>query len=97
MKKEQVNKLPKGIDQTFVDAIQALSIDQLKARIVEIQLQNEENELFKESTAYLEAKSEYDYAKERHNEVVGPIKETTSILKSKTKLIIDRLKDKGGA
>ena len=97
MKKAETKRLPKGIDQTFVDSIQALTIDQLKARIVEIQLQNEENEQFKESEAYITAKAEFDYAKERYNLVVGPVKETTVTLKNKTKLIIERLKERGGA
>ena len=97
MKKAETKRLPKGIDQTFVDSIAGLSIDALKARIVEIQLQNEENELFKESEAYVKAKEEFDTAKERHQLVVGPVKETTTTLKNKTKLLIERLKDRGGA
>lgn len=95
--KTKKEKLPKHIDQTFVDSIQGLSIDDLKARIVQIQVQNEENEQFKESEAYLQAEAAYKLAKEAHNEVVGPIKETTAILKAKTKLIIKRLQEKGGA
>ena len=95
MKKDK--KLPKYIDSTFVDSIQALTIEELKSRIVQLQLQNEENEQFKESEKYLQAKASYDYAKEAYNEVVGPVKETTAILKAKTKLIIERLKERGGA
>jgi hypothetical protein len=96
MKKEQKKKLAKGIDETFLDSINGLKIDELKARIVQLQVQNEENELFKESEAYTKAKAEFDYAKEQYQLVVGPVKETTTIIKNKTKEIIQRLKEKGG-
>lgn len=95
--KNPTKKLPKGVTSEFIDSIAGLSIDALKARIVEIQLQNEENELFKESDAYINAKAEFDTAKERYQLVVGPVRETTTTLKNKTKLIIERLKEKGGA
>lgn len=95
-KQEKSKKLPKGIDPTFEDSLNTLNIEGLKALIVRLQVQNQENEAFKESEAYQQAKSEFDYAKERYNLVVGPIKETTTILKNKTKMAIERLQDKGG-
>lgn len=97
MKKEQKKKLPKGVDETFVDGLNAMTIDELKARIVSLQVQNQENEAFKESENYVQAKAEFDYAKERFDLVVGLVKETTNILKNKTKMVIERLKEKGGA
>lgn len=90
-------KLPKGVDQTFVDEIQSQTIDQLKATIVRLQLQNEENEAFKESEEYLAAKATFDYARDSWGEVNGPVKDTTVSIKGKTKLVIERLKEKGGA
>lgn len=97
MKKDQTKKLPKYVSQEFVDSLNNMTIEELKARIVSIQLQNQENEAFKESEAYVKAKGEFDYAKERFDLVVGPVRETTSSLKNKTKLVIERLKEKGGA
>lgn len=84
-----------GIDQTFIDEITSQTVDQLKATIVRLQIQNEENEAFKESQEYIQAKSEYDLAKEKWNEVAGPIRDVTKVIKNKTKLVIDRLKEKG--
>ena len=95
--KEKQKKLAKGIDETFVDSIASITIDELKARIVQLQIQNDENESFKESESYLAAQAEYDYAKEQYQLTVGPVKETTTIIKNKTKMIIERLKEKGGA
>lgn len=96
MKKEQIEKLPKGIDQVYVDSLNAKTIDELKAEIVRLQVQNEENETFKESDKYLQAKAEFDMAKERWDLVAGPIRDTTKILKNKTKLVVKRLHEKGG-
>lgn len=95
MKKDQVQKLPTGIDQTFVDGIQSMSTDELKANIVRLQVQNQENEAFKESDGYMQAEEEFSFAKEKHKMVVGPVKEVTTSIKNKTKLVIERLKEKG--
>lgn len=94
MKKQ---KNVKGVDETFLDSINNCTVEELKSRIVQLQLQNEENELFKESEAYMKAKAEFDYAKEQFDLVVGPVRETTTVIKNRTKAIIDRLKEKGGA
>lgn len=95
--KVPTKKLPKGISQEFVDSIQSMTIDNLKAQIVILQVQNQENELFKESEKYVAADDEFKVARDRHNEVVGPVKETAVSLKNKTKLVVERLKDRGGA
>lgn len=97
MKKAKSVKLPAGVDQTFVDGIQAMTTDQLKAHVVLLQVQNQENESFKESDEYLQAKEEFKMAKENNNLVVGPVKDLSISIKNKTKLLIERLKEKGGA
>lgn len=93
--KAETKKLPKGVTQEFVDSIQAMKIDELKSLIVTMQMQNAENEAFKESEKYLQAKAEFDTAKERFELVAGPVKDVTVSLKNRTKLVIERLKDKG--
>jgi hypothetical protein len=95
--KAQAKKLPKGVTQEFVDNIQAMTTDQLKAQIVLLQIQNQENEAFKESEDVVKAEQVFTDAKTKHNYVVGPIKEVTVSIKNRTKLVIDRLKEKGGA
>ncbi len=90
-------KLPKGVSQEFIDGIQSQTTDQLKATIVLLQVQNQENEAFKESEAYQLAEIEFDEAKYAHSLVAGPVKEVTVSIKNKTKLVIDRLVEKGGA
>jgi len=97
MKKEAKQKLPKGIDEVFVDSLNTMQTPELKALVVQLQLQNQENEAFKESQSYLEAKAEFDYHKERFDQVAGPVRDTTTILKNKTKMVIEQLKQKGGA
>lgn len=96
MKKVQTKKLPKGISQEFVDSIQALTTENLKALIVGLQLSNQENEEFKASEAFEKVQAEYDTAKDRYNLVAGPIRDLTVSIKNKTKLVIERLKEKGG-
>jgi len=96
-KKNDTVKLAKGVTTEFVDSIASLKIDELKAVIVRLQVQNQENEAFKESEGYLKAQAEYDYAKEKYNEAVAPVKEVTVSIKNRTKLVIERLKEKGGA
>ena len=44
MKKNKIQSLPKGVSQEFLDNINTMSTDQLKAEIVTLQLQNDENE-----------------------------------------------------
>jgi hemerythrin len=99
MKRPRVQqpKLPKGVPQEFIDGIQAMTTDQLKAQIVLLQVQNQENEEFKLSEGYLKAEEEFKHHRDRHNEVVGPVKEVSLSLKNKTKLVVERLKEKGGA
>lgn len=93
--KAENKKLPKGVSQEFVDGLDNTTVEELKAKVVSLQVQNQENEAFKESESYLQAKAEFDIAKERFELVAGPVKETSVSLKNRTKLVIDRLKDKG--
>lgn len=97
MKKEKTVKLPKGVDQAFLDTIAPMQTDELKSVIVSLQVHNQENEAFKESDEYLAAEDEFKVAKERHDLVAGPVKDVTVAIKNKTKLVIERLKEKGGA
>jgi hypothetical protein len=94
-RKEKKSQLPKGVDETFVDSLQGASTDDLKATIVRLQIQNQENESFKESPDFISAKAEFDYAKERFDQVAGPVKDCTVAVKNKTKMVVERLKEKG--
>lgn len=90
-------KLPTGVSQQFVDNLQGMQTDELKALIVTLQVQNAENEAFKESEQFQAAQERYDEAKAAYQLVAGPIKETTASIKNRTKLVIERLKERGGA
>lgn len=90
-------KLPKGVNQEFVDGLNSMSTDQLKALIVILQVSNQENEAFKESEGYIAAQAEFDHAKEQYQLVAGPVKDCTTAVKNRTKLVVERLKAKGGA
>ena len=81
-------KLPKGVDETFVQNLQSMSTDELKATVVRLQMQREEVQQVKESDAYKAAKDAFDL-------VAGPVRDTNTALKNKTKLVVDRLKEKG--
>lgn len=95
--KLKAKKLPKGVDETFLDAISSMNTDELKSVIVQLQIANRDNEEFKESPQFQEAQAEYDHAKDRYNLVAGPIRDVTVAVKNKTKLVIERLKEKGSA
>ena len=97
MKKVETLKLPKGVDQLFLDEINSQSTDQLKATIVRLQVQNQENEAFKESEDYLHAEEDYQMARDSWMLVAGPVKDVTVAIKNKTKLVVERLKEKGQA
>lgn len=84
-------------DSVFVDGIQSMSTDQLKALIVIIQVQVQENEAFKEAEEYLMAEERFKLAKEQRDLVAKPVKENANLLKKRTKLVVERLKEKGGA
>lgn len=94
--KVQKAKLLKGVTQEFSDGIEAQTTDQLKAVVVLLQLQNQNNEEFKNSETYLQEQDVYASAKERFDLVAGPVKETTVSIKNRTKLVIARLIEKGG-
>lgn len=99
MKKQpdKVPKLLKGVNQEFLDNIQSMSTDQLKAQIVSLQVSGQENEAFKESEEFIGAQDEFDQAKDRYDLVAGPVKETAVSIKNRTKCVVKRLQDKGGA
>lgn len=97
MKQVKVPKLPKGVNQEFLDNIQSMNTDQLKAVVVELQVGNQENEAFKESEPYVKAQDEFSVAKAKFDLVAGPVKETTTLVKNRTKVVVERLKEKGGA
>jgi hypothetical protein len=93
--KVQTKKLPKGVPQEFVDNIQAMTSDQLKGEIVRLQVQAQENEAFKESEKYVKEKETFDAARSRFNEVAGPVRETAVSIRNKTKLLVERMREKG--
>ena len=90
-------KLPAGVSQEFVDMLQSMPTDELKATIVRLQVQNQENEAFKESEGYIKAEEEFKAAKEKHGYVVKPVKEVTTSIKNKTRLVVERMKERGQA
>jgi len=90
-------KQPIGIDNEFLAEIASMTTDELKARVVTLQVQFQENEAFKESPDFVAAQEEFDVAKEKYNLVAGPVKETAAALKNRTKAVIEVLKEKGGA
>ena len=96
-KKAPVVKLPKGVSQQFLDSINAQSTVELKSSIVLLQLQNQDNEAFKLSEEFTQAQAEFDYAKDRFDLIAGPVKEVTVSIKNRTKIVVERLKEKGGA
>jgi hypothetical protein len=61
----------------------------LKSLVVQLEEQKEEAELIKETPGYIEAKDAYMLVR-------GPYVDTKKALKNKTKLVIQRLKEKGG-
>lgn len=89
-------KVPKNVEQSFVDGIESATIDRLKAVIVELQVSQAENDAFKESEEYQQEVERYKLARERFNETAGPVKELSKALKAKTNLVVERLKEKGG-
>lgn len=93
--KVQKAKLLKGVTQEFMDGIESQTTDSLKALVVTLQHQVQENEAFKESEAYLKEHELYTSAKERFDLVAGPVKESSTSLKNRTKLVIKRLIEKG--
>lgn len=88
-------KQPVGIDNEFLAEIESMSTDALKARVVTLQVQAEENEAFKETPEFEAAQAAYDDAKETYQYVAGPIKETAASLKNRTKAVIKRLQERG--
>lgn len=88
-------KLPKGVNQEFLDSTASMGTDELKATIVLLQVQNQENEAFKETEGYTTEADRFELAKERFQQVSGPVKETSVSIKNKTKLVVERLKEKG--
>lgn len=95
--KVQKDKLLKGVTQEFMDSLDALTTDNLKAMVVQLQLQNQENEEFKLSEQYAQEQDIHAQAKERFDLIAAPVRDTTTALKNRTKLVIERLKEKGGA
>lgn len=89
MAKQQKRKLPAGVDETFVEEIQRLSVEQLKERIVQLQAAKEQDvDGFKKSQGYLDAKASWDA-------VNGPVRDTATAIKNKTKMILEKLKEQG--
>lgn len=81
-------KLLKGVDQTFVDNIESMSTDELKATVVRLQAAYQTNQEFKDGDDYQQAKAEWDL-------IAGPVRDVSVAIKNKTKLVMKLLKDKG--
>jgi len=87
--KQTSKKLTAGVSEEFADSLNNCTIDELKAKVVQLQVQVEENNAFKETQGYTDALTAYQL-------VVGPVRETARSLKNRTKMVIERLKEKGG-
>lgn len=96
-KKPETVKLPKGITQEFMDSLQAMSTDQLKAQIVSLQVQNQENEEFRNTPKFIAEEEALKVAKDRWELTNGPLKDDAVRIKNATKAVVERLKEKGGA
>lgn len=90
-------KLPAGVTQEFVDSIQNMKTDELKSLIVQLQVQNQENEEFTQTDEYQASEETFKQAKDEHDLIAGPVRETRISLKNRTRAVVERLKDKGGA
>lgn len=73
----------------FVQEVDTLTIDQLKARIVQLQQALEESEAHKEANEALAS------AKAELSELSGPYRDVKKAVGLKTKYIIELLKEKG--
>lgn len=90
-------KLPKGVSQEFYDSIQAMPTDELKSTIVKLQVNNQENEEFKLSPQFISELELIEEARARFNLIAGPVKDASIAIKNMTKLVVERLKEKGTA
>lgn len=87
-KRERKVKLPAGVDETFVSEIDSMDTDSLKSKIVSLQAGLEENNEFKLSEGYRDAKDSWEM-------VSGPVRDTAKAIRNKTKLVIEKLKERG--
>lgn len=96
-KQEKTQKLPKGVTEEFLDEVNSMSTDSLKATVVRLQVQNQENEEFKAGPAFQAELEAFEHAKARFDITAGPVKDTTVSIRNRTKIVVERLKEKGGA
>ncbi len=82
------NKLPRGVDEAFVDSINSMSTEDLCGLVVILQTGLSEVEAYKQAEVYQQASETYRM-------VVGPVRDAATSLKNKTKLVIERLKERG--
>ena len=83
------------VPQEFIDSINAMPIDALKALVVNLQVRQQENEAFKDSDVYQAEVSKLKIARDKFNEVAGPVRDLAKLLKLETNLVLERLKERG--
>ena len=88
-KKNKGPKLPKGITEEFVAEVETMSADALKGRIVSMQKDLQDCQVF------LDTKKEIVDMKAELKLLTGPTQETMTFLKNRTKHVLKLLGDKG--
>ncbi len=87
MKKEK--KLPIGLSPEFTDKINAASVDEIKAEMIQTQKGIEDSKEFKKT------KTEILEARENLSQIVGPINDAIKSGNNRLKYMVDRLKEMG--
>jgi hypothetical protein len=88
-RKPRAPKLPAGITEEFLDEFARMSDDDMKQRILTMQ-----NDLAR-ADAFLKTKAEIVALKAELSLIEAPFRETMTVLKNRTKFIIDELRRKG--
>lgn len=87
--KAQKKKYPAGIDETFVEEVEALSTDNLKSRLVGLNDGIDQAQDFLKKQEVLDLKAAYD-------EVAGPSRDAVRHGRAKIKFLLNLLREKGG-
>ena len=82
-------KMPVGITDEFVDELNSLDIPDIKSKIVVMQQD------IAESRAFLKDNEDITDLREKLKLVEGPTRDTTKVLKNRTKYALERLKERG--
>jgi len=88
-KRGKQKKLPFGVTEEFVSEVDSASPEDLKSRLVQIQSQIDDSQVFlKTDERVLDLKQEYDM-------VAGPVRDAIKSLRNRNKLVLEALKKSG--